>query len=302
MVKEWTLESSLSPADQSNKGKGLVDKDNFTIEKLIFPSEKSWMTINIDLDAAVFIKNLIKNSADKIRLSQTECYFVLPVLRLIKASKNFSFNKKFQVSFSEIAKKIFTDSNQNSVKKIKRIIDFLSNAKFPDGKTACCYLMKSKGSSPVLAFNNSIVFDYLNKKNRDYFKISKKTMRNHLIKIIGKPKALSIFLEECFLSAKLILRCKDSDSLRRRSDSRLKEFYHTKAHHSLSEIKKTGTSYLKTTFGKNLGTIIKRTTEESLTDEEKSKYIAKVHGEIIFDCNQYIEPDFEFVNEIDDAV
>ena len=301
MVTERKINSPISPADQSTKGKGPQDANNFNIEKLILPAIKTWNTVNIDLDAAVYIKNITKGSSDTISLSQTDCYLVIPILRVIKASKNFCFNKPLEVSNSKIAKIIFSDSNENSVKKVKEILDFLSKAKFPDGNTVCCS-KKRNGSSPILIFNNSIVFDYLKKNNNDYLKVSRQTMKNHIVKILGKPKALSVFLEETFICGKRLLKNKDSEVLRQRSDSRLYELYYTKTHHSLSETKKAGTTYLIKAFGNNFRAIIKKTAEDSLTSEEKNKYLTKVHGVINFECNQYAEPDFHFVDEYENVV
>lgn len=122
MVTERKINSPISPADQSTKGKGPQNDNNFNINKLNLPTEKTWNTINIDLDAAVYIKNISKGYDDTITISQSNCYFVLPVLRLIRASSNFCFNRPFEVSYSQIAKIIFSDSKQNSVKKIKEIL------------------------------------------------------------------------------------------------------------------------------------------------------------------------------------
>ena len=113
---------------------------------------------------------------------------------------------------------------------------------------------------------------------------------------------MSLFLEECFICAKRILKSKESEVLKQRSDSRIYELYYTKAHHNLSETKKAGTSYLVKKYGNNLSAIIYKTAEDSLTTEEKKKYFTKVHGEINFDCNQFAEPDFQFVDECKNVV
>ncbi len=269
------IERPLSSADQSINERGHSDTINSSIEKLEFLSEKSWKTVNFDLDSAVYFSKVIRK-AKITNISQSDLYLFVPLLRVLTSARNFKFNKEFTVSLTTISNLILCDAEkQASIKRIKKLLLKLSSIQFED-QTYVLEYKKRDGLLPVIKLHQSIVFNRLKMKT-DYVMIPRKAIKEHVYKLITKPKAFSLYLELFFIISKRKVKACSSgmvelDSYQQKTDRRLNLLFSTKAHHSLEEVKKDGKKYLGAIIGADYIDAINDFVEKAVSPDCIQKY------------------------------
>ena len=264
-----------SPADQSKEERGDSSKNNCTPNYLEIPSEKSWTTINIDLQSPVSFSSTIKQKGIK-NMSQSDCYLIVPILRIIKGSKNFKFNQPFMISIKKIAKLLLNNSSQASTKRIKKILQALATPISLEGQSVLIYYIR-ENSSPIIKVTNSLFFEQLNKKN-DYVQIPRANMKDIVNKLLRKPKAFSLYLEYLYVANKQCVSSKQNDRPQKQADLRLKELYPINDHHSLKELKHEAENYLKKILGEDFKQKIESIAYRTVQPENKSLYQQKSHN------------------------
>jgi hypothetical protein len=274
--KRSLKERALPVADQSIKRGDPISNNNSTIERLNFPSEKSWKSVNFDLDAAIYFSDNLKIWDTEFNISQSDYFLIVPMLRLIRHALNFEFNRYFSVSIKSISNLILCDTSQASLKRVKKILQILSTYSFDAGETVLEYVSRT-GYCPVIKVHQSTLFSYLSQNANDYIRISRQLMTSMFCKLVSRPKAFCVLLERTYLLNKSFLIGAGEPSLYHinKSDRRIMQLFSTKGKHSLNEIKNQGNIYLKKVLGGNFEEKFFAAVKTSVVSNDIEKYAEK---------------------------